>query len=231
MDILEKMQKEWELTLLLFVFLFLLIAGGIFAMKMLEEEEGGSNGPSALPASPHFFDMKSLAYLEPAKLPEVVNPLAFRHSLEIPKPKPPTPPPPKEPPKEGPKEPPKPQPGPNKPTPTTTTPTKPAPAAQTNTPAPTKPTPPPPKPKPKRKIKLTYSGYSSVEGGLEKAWVKAEEVKAKKQTSGRFEKGAKLLDAVQIVAFDADKMVIQHSGGKKVTINKGKKNQREVTVE
>ena len=31
MDILEKMQKEWELTLLLFVFLVLLIAGGIFA--------------------------------------------------------------------------------------------------------------------------------------------------------------------------------------------------------
>ena len=59
MDILEKMQKEWELTLLLFVFLALLIAGGIFAMKMLEEEEGGSNGPSALPASPHFFDMRS----------------------------------------------------------------------------------------------------------------------------------------------------------------------------
>ena len=229
MDILEKMQKEWELTLLLFVFLVLLIAGGIFAMKMLEEEEGGSNGPSALPASPHFFDMNSLAYLEPAKLPEVVNPLAFRHSLEIPKPKPPAPPPPKEQPKEQPKDQPKPQQqGPAKPTQQATTPTKPTaqPAA-----APTKPTPPPPKPKPKRKIRLTYSGYSSVEGGLEKAWVKAEEVKAKKQASGRFEKGAKLLDAVQIVAFDADKMVVQHSGGKKETINKGKKNQREVTVE
>ncbi len=229
MDILEKMQKEWELTLLLFVFLVLLIAGGIFAMKMLEEEEGGSNGPSALPASPHFFDMNSLAYLEPAKLPEVVNPLAFRHSLEIPKPKPPTPPPPKEQPKEQPKDQPKPQQqGPAKPTQQVTTPTK---TAAQPTAAPTKPTPPPPKPKPKRKIRLTYSGYSSVEGGLEKAWVKAEEVKAKKQASGRFEKGAKLLDAVQIVAFDADKMVVQHSGGKKVTINKGKKNQREVTVE
>ncbi len=35
MDILEKMQKEWELTLLLFVFLVLLIACGIFAIKML----------------------------------------------------------------------------------------------------------------------------------------------------------------------------------------------------
>ncbi len=229
MDILEKMQKEWELTLLLFVFLVLLIAGGIFAMKMLEEEEGGSNGPSALPASPHFFDMNSLAYLEPAKLPEVVNPLAFRHSLEIPKPKPPAPPPPKEQPKEQPKDQPKPQQqGPAKPTQQVTTPTK---TAAQPTAAPTKPTPPPPKPKPKRKIRLTYSGYSSVEGGLEKAWVKAEEVKAKKQASGRFEKGAKLLDAVQIVAFDADKMVVQHSGGKKVTINKGKKNQREVTVE
>jgi outer membrane biosynthesis protein TonB len=229
MDILEKMQKEWELTLLLFVFLILLIAGGIFAMKMLEEEEGGSNGPSALPASPHFFDMNSLAYLEPAKLPEVVNPLAFRHSLEIPKPKPPAPPPPKEQPKEQPKDQPKPQQqGPAKPTQQVTTPTK---TAAQPTAAPTKPTPPPPKPKPKRKIRLTYSGYSSVEGGLEKAWVKAEEVKAKKQASGRFEKGAKLLDAVQIVAFDADKMVVQHSGGKKVTINKGKKNQREVTVE
>ncbi len=229
MDILEKMQKEWELTLLLFVFLILLIAGGIFAMKMLEEEEGGSNGPSALPASPHFFDMNSLAYLEPAKLPEVVNPLAFRHSLEIPKPKPPTPPPPKEQPKEQPKDQPKPQQqGPAKSAPTAATPSKPT--AQT-TAAPTKPAPPPPKPKPKRKIRLTYSGYSSVEGGLEKAWVRAEEVKAKKQASGRFEKGAKLLDAVQIVAFDADKMVVQHSGGKKETINKGKKNQREVTVE
>ncbi len=228
MDILEKMQKEWELTLLLFVFLILLIAGGIFAMKMLEEEEGGSNGPSALPASPHFFDMNSLAYLEPAKLPEVVNPLAFRHSLEIPKPKPPTPPPPKDQPKPQQQQQQKPQEGPAKPAPQTTTPTK---SAAQPTAEPTKPTPPPPKPKPKRKIRLTYSGYSSVEGGLEKAWVKAEEVKAKKQASGRFEKGAKLLDAVQIVAFDADKMVVQHSGGKKVTINKGKKNQREVTVE
>ena len=76
-----------------------------------------------------------------------------------------------------------------------------------------------------------YSGYSSVEGGSEKAWVSAVEEKAKKKASGRFEKGAKLLDAVQIVAFDADKMVVQHSGGKKVTINKGKKNQREVVVE
>ena len=228
MDILEKMQKEWELTLLLFVFLVLLIAGGIFAMKMLEEEEGGSNGPSALPASPHFFDMNSLAYLEPAKLPEVVNPLAFRHSLEIPKPKPPTPPPPKDQPKPQQQQQQKPQEGPAKPTQQATTPTK---TAAQPTAAPTKPTPPPPKPKPKRKIRLTYSGYSSVEGGLEKAWVKAEEVKAKKQASGRFEKGAKLLDAVQIVAFDADKMVVQHSGGKKVTINKGKKNQREVTVE
>ncbi len=228
MDILEKMQKEWELTLLLSVFLILLIAGGIFAMKMLEEEEGGSNGPSALPASPHFFDMNSLAYLEPAKLPEVVNPLAFRHSLEIPKPKPPTPPPPKEQPKGQTKE--QPKATPTAATPAATTPTKTAattPAAAT----PTKPTPPPPKPKPKRKIKLMYSGYSSVEGGSEKAWVRAEEVKAKKLASGRFEKGAKLLDAVQIVAFDADKMVVQHSGGKKVTINKGKKNQREVTVE
>ena len=213
MDILEKMQKEWELTLLLFVFLVLLIAGGIFAMKMLEEEEGGSNGPSALPASPHFLDMNSLAYLEPAKLPEVVNPLAFRHSLEIPKPKPPPPPPQKEQPKPQQQQQQKPQEAP-----------KAAPQAAT-------PTPPPPKPKPKRKIKLTYSGYSSIEGGTEKAWVRAEEVKAKKLASGRFEKGAKLLDAVQIVAFDADKMVIQHSGGKKVTINKGKKNQREVTVE
>ena len=228
MDILEKMQKEWELTLLLFVFLVLLIAGGIFAMKMLEEEEGGSNGPSALPASPHFFDMNSLAYLEPAKLPEVVNPLAFRHSLEIPKPKPPTPPPPKDQPKPQQQQQQKPQEGPAKPAPQATTPTK---SAAQPTAEPTKPTPPPPKPKPKRKIRLTYSGYSSVEGGLEKAWVKAEEVKAKKQASGRFEKGAKLLDAVQIVAFDADKMVVQHSGGKKVTINKGKKNQREVTVE
>ncbi|MBR4902689.1 MAG: hypothetical protein IKZ46_17240 [Victivallales bacterium] len=228
MDILEKMQKEWELTVLLFVFLVLLIGGGIFAMKMLEEEEGGSNGPSALPASPHFFDMNSLAYLEPAKLPEVVNPLAFRHSLEIPKPKPPTPPPPKDQPKPQQQQQQKPQEGPAKPAPQATTPTK---SAAQPTAEPTKPTPPPPKPKPKRKIRLTYSGYSSVEGGLEKAWVKAEEVKAKKQASGRFEKGAKLLDAVQIVAFDADKMVVQHSGGKKVTINKGKKNQREVTVE
>ena len=229
MDILEKMQKEWELTVLLFVFLILLIAGGIFAMKMLEEEEGGSNGPSALPASPHFFDMNSLAYLEPAKLPEVVNPLAFRHSLEIPKPKPPTPPPQKEQPKPEQKEPPKA--APTAVTPAATTPTKSAPAAQPTAATPTKPTPPPPKPKPKRKIKLMYSGYSSVEGGLEKAWVSAVEEKAKKKASGRFEKGAKLLDAVQIVAFDADKMVVQHSGGKKVTINKGKKNQREVVVE
>ena len=228
MDILEKMQKEWELTLLLFVFLVLLIAGGIFAMKMLEEEEGGSNGPSALPASPHFFDMNSLAYLEPAKLPEVVNPLAFRHSLEIPKPKPPPPPPQKEQPKPQQQQQQKPQEAP-KAAPQATTPTKPAAATPAATPA--KPTPPPPKPKPKRKIKLTYSGYSSIEGGTEKAWVRAEEVKAKKLASGRFEKGAKLLDAVQIVAFDADKMVVQHSGGKKVTINKGKKNQREVTVE
>ena len=94
-----------------------------------------------------------------------------------------------------------------------------------------KPKPEPPKPKPKRKIKLMYSGYSSVEGGSEKAWVSAVEEKAKKRASGRFEKGAKLLDAVQIIAFDADKMVVQHSGGKKETINKGKKNQREVTVE
>ena len=229
MDILEKMQKEWELTVLLFVFLILLIAGGIFAMKMLEEEEGGSNGPSALPASPHFFDMNSLAYLEPAKLPEVVNPLAFRHSLEIPKPKPPTPPPQKEQPKPEQKEPPKA--APTAVTPASTTPTKSAPAAQPTAATPTKPTPPPPKPKPKRKIKLMYSGYSSVEGGLEKAWVSAVEEKAKKKASGRFEKGAKLLDAVQIVAFDAAKMVVQHSGGKKVTINKGKKNQREVVVE
>ena len=229
MDILEKMQKEWELTVLLFVFLILLIAGGIFAMKMLEEEEGGSNGPSALPASPHFFDMNSLAYLEPAKLPEVVNPLAFRHSLEIPKPKPPTPPPQKEQPKPEQKEPPKA--APTAVTPAATTPTKSAPAAQPTAATPTKPTPPPPKPKPTRKIKLMYSGYSSVEGGLEKAWVSAVEEKAKKKASGRFEKGAKLLDAVQIVAFDADKMVVQHSGGKKVTINKGKKNQREVVVE
>ena len=229
MDILAKMQKEWELTVLLFVFLVLLIAGGIFAMKMLEEEEGGSNGPSALPASPHFFDMNSLAYLEPAKLPEVVNPLAFRHSLEIPKPKPPTPPPQKEQPKPEQKE--SPKAAPTAVTPAATTPTKSAPAAQPTAATPTKPTPPPPKPKPKRKIKLMYSGYSSVEGGLEKAWVSAVEEKAKKKASGRFEKGAKLLDAVQIVAFDADKMVIQHSGGKKETINKGKKNQREVTVE
>ena len=229
MDILAKMQKEWELTVLLFVFLVLLIAGGIFAMKMLEEEEGGSNGPSALPASPHFFDMNSLAYLEPAKLPEVVNPLAFRHSLEIPKPKPPTPPPQKEQPKPEQKE--SPKAAPTAVTPAATTPTKSAPAAQPTAATPTKPTPPPPKPKPKRKIKLMYSGYSSVEGGLEKAWVSAVEEKAKKKASGRFEKGAKLLDAVQIVAFDADKMVVQHSGGKKVTINKGKKNQREVVVE
>ena len=213
MDILEKMQKEWELTLLLFVFLVLLIAGGIFAMQMLEEEEGGSNGPSALPASPHFFDMNSLAYLEPAKLP---------------KPKPPPPPPQKEQPKPQQQQQQKPQEAP-KAAPQAATPTKPA--AATPAAAPAKPTPPPPKPKPKRKIKLTYSGYSSIEGGTEKAWVRAEEVKAKKLASGRFEKGAKLLDAVQIVAFDADKMVVQHSGGKKVTINKGKKNQREVTVE
>ena len=204
MDILEKMQKEWELTLLLFVFLVLLIAGGIFAMKMLEEEEGGSNGPSALPASPHFFDMNSLAYLEPAKLPEVVNPLAFRHSLEIPKPKPPPPPPQKEQPKPQQQQQQKPQEAP-KAAPQAATPTKPA--AATPAAAPAKPTPPPPKPKPKRKIKLTYSGYSSIEGGTEKAWVRAEEVKAKKLASGRFEKGAKLLDAVQIVAFDADKIL------------------------
>lgn len=228
MDIMEKIQKEWELSVLLFVFLVILVAGGIFALKMLEEEEGGSNGPSALPATPHFFDMNSVAYLEPAKLPEVVNPLAYRHSLQLPKPKPPTPPPPKDQPKAQQQQQQKPQEGPK--AAPTAQPTKPAattPAAAT----PTKPTPPPPKPKPKRKIKLMYSGYSAVEGGTEKAWLSAVEEKAKKRASGRFEKGAKLLDAVQIVAFDADKIVLQHSGGKTVTINKGKKNQREVTVE
>lgn len=228
MDIMEKIQKEWELSVLLFVFLVILVAGGIFALKMLEEEEGGSNGPSALPATPHFFDMNSVAYLEPAKLPEVVNPLAYRHSLQLPKPKPPTPPPQKEQPKAQPQQQQKPQEGPKAaPTAQPTNPAATTPAAAT----PTKPTPPPPKPKPKRKIKLMYSGYSAVEGGTEKAWLSAVEEKAKKRASGRFEKGAKLLDAVQIVAFDADKIVLQHSGGKTVTINKGKKNQREVTVE
>ena len=64
MDILEKIKKEWELSLLLFVFLFIFVVGGIGVLKMLEEEESGSNGPSALPASPHFFDSQSLPSLK-----------------------------------------------------------------------------------------------------------------------------------------------------------------------
>ena len=228
MDILEKIKKEWELTVLLSVFLVILIAGGLLAMKMLEEEDTGSNGPSALPASPHFFDMNSLSYLEPAKLPEVVNPLAFKHSLRLPKPKPPAP---KPPPQDTKKPEVKPQPKDDgkKPASPTAGPVKPA--AQQTTTALTKPAPPPPKPKPKRKIKLLYSGYMAIEGGSEKAFVRAIEEKAKKRASGRYEKGTKLLDAVQIVAFDADKIVFQHSGNKQVTVRKGKNNEQEVTVE
>lgn len=232
MNIFEKMKAEWERTLLLSVFLLIAIGAGLITYRLMTMEDGGVSTREKRPTSPRYFDVTSYSYLEPAKLPDVMNPLAFTHSLRR-RPAPPKPPPPKTEPKADQK---KPQP---KPPVANTPPTPKQPAGQQTAqqkpaekPKPPPPKPPPPKPKPPpRKLKVMYSGYSAVEGGTRKAWLRVVEEKENKRASGRFEVGAQLLDAVKIESFDADKIVLVHSGGKKATIHKGKKNEQEITIQ
>lgn len=228
MNILEKMKAEWERTLLLGVFLVIGIGAGLITYRLLTMEDGGVSSREKRPMSPRYFDVTSYSYLEPAKLSDVTNPLAFTHSLRR-RPAPPKPPPPK------PADPKTDQPPQQKPPVANTKPTPqpPKPGGQQPVkpkPAEPPPKPPPPKPPP-RKIKVMYSGYSAIEGGVSKAWLRVVEEKTKKRASGRFEVGAQLLDAVKIESFDADKIVLIHSGGKKATIHKGKKNEQEITIQ
>ncbi|NLG14059.1 MAG: hypothetical protein GX561_07630 [Lentisphaerae bacterium] len=232
MNILEKMKAEWERTLLLGVFLVIGIGAGLIAYRLFTMEDGGVSSKEKRPTSPRYFDVTSYSYLEPAKLPDVMNPLAFTHSLRR-RPAPPKPPPPKTEPKPDQKQPQQKPPVANtKPTPQPPKPGAEKPATPKVADKPPPPKPPPPKPKPPpRKLKVMYSGYSAVEGGTRKAWLRVVEEKGNKRASGRFEVGAQLLDAVKIESFDADKIVLIHSGGKKATIHKGKKNEQEITIQ
>ena len=232
-NFLNKIGKEWEQTLFTLVLLLMLCYLGFVAYNMMKEEDGSSNN-NVIPKDAHvYFDTKSFAYLEPAKLSNEVNPLLFHAKVTLP------PPPPRTETKKPDPKTPTPQPqnnGGNKPTPTQPqtkpdpkTPSTPTPnnTAQTkpSTPStPPKPTPPPPPP---RKISIQYRGF--VKGDdAQVAFYSANDSKTKKTEAKSAQPGAKIHGVLEIKKFDASSIVLSHNG-KEITVQKGKK--QEIVVQ
>ena len=236
-NFLNKLGKEWEQTLFTVVLILTLSYLGIVAYTMMKEDEGSSSG-NVVPKEAHvFFDTKSFAYLESAKLQKEINPLMFHAKVPLP---PPTPPkgdtkkpdtkkpdpktPTSQPKDDGKKPTPQPKTDPKTPTPPPTTPATPNNTTKNTPTTPPKPTPPPPPP---RKIAINYRGF--VKGDdAQVAFYSANDSKTKKTEAKSAQPGAKIHGVLEIKKFDASSIVLSHNG-KEITVKKGKK--QEIVVQ
>ena len=228
--ILQRIGQEWERNLLLLLLVLVAAGGGFLAYEYLHREEEPEPAPKGRPELPRYFDVALLQEQPAPAIADGVNPLACRRDKP---PKPPQPARPSFPPKPQPPQPqpPKPQPQPQRPQPQ-------LPQARPQQPTPSKPQPPPPKPKPKRKrrFEFVYMGSMSITGGSSIAVLRVSEILSKSQRNSfraRLDKGGKLFEGLlEISEFDGKRVVLTHSGGKRLVVPMGgKKRVLEIEVD
>ncbi|MBR6373694.1 MAG: hypothetical protein IKS20_10980 [Victivallales bacterium] len=208
--VLQKIQKEWERTLLAIVFLVVLVCLGVFAYVILNREDSSGSESNRF-RTPHvYFDVTSRVYMNgPALDKKARSPMAYSLKVRIPptveRPKPadtkPKPPDAK----------PKPKPQENKPRPKPQD-TKPKP--QENKPKP-KPAPPP------IKITVKYRGCMQFGEGKPVVFCTSTSSKDNKARPASLHKGDKVHGLFTIEGFD-DKALNLSYDGKKVSVPRGK---------
>jgi hypothetical protein len=215
----EKLKKEWERAVLMFVALMTLLLLSLAAWHMLKNESGDTGPGGVLPTMPNYFDTNNFACIKPVKdLSPAVNPMRFRRQLAIPK----APEPPKPPVKQPDKQPDKP-------------PVKPGdkPVAQPPGKAPDKP------PAPERKeppwiITVKYRGLYKGITGKELAFIDAKNSKGNRQaqTRGRsfyLSDNGRVYDAMTVRSFDKDQLTLSYGKGGEVILKLGK--EEKVTID
>ena len=205
--ILQKIQKEWERTLLALVFLVVLVCLAVFAYVMLNREDS-SGSEKNVSRTPHaYFDVTSRIYMQgPALDKKARSPMAYSLKVRIPptveKSKPADT---------------KQKPADAKHKPTDKPKPKPADAKQKpqEKPKPPKPVPPP------IKITVKYRGYMELADGKPVAFCTSTSSKDKKARPASLHKGDKVHGLFTIEGFD-DKALNLSYEGKKVGVPRGK---------
>ena len=200
-----KLLEEWEKTLLLttaaVVALFFLI------LFWPSDQEGNISQQGTLPPAPDYVKTDNMAFLEPAKLEQTVNPMAFRRKMPVD-------------PKNDNKTPPK-QPGNDKKDPVKT-----PPVAQNQPPVKQ----PPVKKADPRIITLTYRGIYKGLQDTELAFIRTVDSAVKnKMTSLSVKTGEKLHELFTVVSFDENQMNLLDQNQKTITLSRNK--DTKVTIE
>lgn len=237
-NIVQSISREWERNVLLLLAAVVAGIGGYYAYLYLNSEEEGEMRSKSKPELPRYYDVALLDGTVVTGIESGVNPMSCEFSKPAPPPRKPFKPPviPRIP---QPEPPVKPQPA--KP-PVKPQPSKPQPSKPQVKPQPAKPKPQPPKPKPKprpkrkRKFEFTYVGNMSISGGSSAAQLWAAEILSKRQRNrfkARLQVGGKLFGGVfEIAEFDKNRVVLKHSGDKKVVVQlRAKKRVIEIEVE
>jgi len=221
---LAKIIEEWEKTTLLLS----AVAVAIFFLILFlpSDQEGNISQQSTLPATPNYVQTKNMSFLEPARLEQTVNPMAFRRKKvsddkEAAKVPPKTPQTTK-------KEPDKGQSGkvsttqqPTQQTQKTTQQPAQQPAIKPQQAA---------KKEPARVLTLTYRGIYKGLQGNELAFLRSSDSNAKnKVTSFTLQKGEKAHDLFTIVSFDENNLTLLGPKEKTLTIPRNK--DTKVTIE
>ena len=230
--ILQRIGQEWERNLLLLLVTLVAAGGGFLAYEYLHREEEPEPAPKGPPELPRYFDVALLQEQPAPAIADGVNPLAC---LMDKPPRPPQPARPNFPPKPQP-QPPKPQQPQAKPQPPQTKPQQPQAKPQPTTPPKPQPPPKPPKPKRKRRFEFVYMGSMSITGGGSNAVLRVTEILSKNQRNtfrARLDKGGKLFEGLlEISEFDGKRVVLTHSGGKRLFVPMGgKKRVLEIEVD
>lgn len=196
-----KYLEEWEKTLLLttaaVVALFFLI------LFWPSDQEGNISQQGTLPPAPDYVQTDNMAFLEPAKLEQTVNPMAFRRKIPVA---------PKEDKKVSPK-----QPDNDKTAPVKT------PANAQNQPPVKQPVTPPVKKADPRIITLTYRGIYKGLQETELAFVRTVDSADKNKTSSLSVKsGEKLHELFTVVSFDENQMNLLDQNQKELTVPRNK---------
>ncbi len=189
-----KLLEEWEKTLLLTT------AGAVALFFLIlfwpSDQEGNISQQGTLPPAPDYVKTDNMAFLEPAKLENTVNPMAFRRKIPVE-------------PKNNNKTPPKP-PGNDTKDPVKTPPVK-------------QPVTPPVKKADPRIITLTYRGLYKGLQNTELAFVRTMDSAAKNKTSSlSVQTGEKLQDLFTIVSFDENQLTLLDQNQNTMTLPRNK---------
>lgn len=204
--ILQKIQKEWERTLLALVFLVVLVCLAVFAYVMMNREDSSGSEKSVFRKPHAYFDVTSRVYMQgPALDKKARSPMAYSLKVRIPPPV--EKPKPQDKPKTADKQRPKPQ---DKPKAAD----KPKPKPQ-DKPKPPKPAPPP------IKITVKYRGYLELADGKPVAFCTSTSSKDKKARPASLHKGDKVHGLFLIEGFDDKAMKLSYDG-KNVSVPRGK---------